>query len=341
MSALCGVSTSLALGDARKRPAHGITLIEVLVVISIIGMLMSLLLPAVQASRETARRAQCQNNLKQQSLAILNMQTATGRYPTAGWGAWWVGDPDRASGIHQPGGWIYCSLPYLERSDLRHMGQSQLLADRKKSLAQVLQIPVSLFNCPSRRRAARYDVHYPYAKSPLESASVTAVARSDYAANAGDQSRCEVYNWGGPKTLADGDDPKFVWPDVSDHTGICFLRSQITPAHVRDGTSHTYLIGEKHLFAADYETGANHGDDWSMYTGYQDDICRCGGSAPVPDYLFTKDTCRFGSAHPSGWGAAFCDGSVRWLSFDIDPIIHRRLANRADRKPVDDAAIGL
>jgi hypothetical protein len=116
------------------------------------------------------------------------------------------------------------------------------------------------------------------------------------------------------------------------------LRSQVKSAQIRDGLTQMYLIGEKWLDAADYATGANHGDDWSMYTGYQDDICRCGYRPPVSDFS-PGDTCRFGSAHPGIWNAAFCDGRVRSLSLDIDPNVHRLLANRADQKPIDDAAL--
>lgn len=318
---------------------RGVTLLELLVAISIIGMLMSLLLPAVQQAREAGRRTLCQNNLKQQSLAMQNLESAQGTWPTAGWGAWWVGDPDRASGTRQPGGWIYCILPYLERRDLRNFGHGQQLKQKKASIAQVLQIPVGLFNCPTRRRAEAYAVYYSYAVTPLESGPVHAVARSDYAANAGGQSRCEVHLWGGPTTLAEGDDPKFPWPDVSDHNGVCYLRSQVRPAQVFDGLSHTYLLGEKHLVITGYETGVDHGDDWSMYTGYQDDICRCGYRPPVDDHAVVADRCRFGSAHPSGWNAAFCDGGVRFMSFDIDPAIHRHLANRADGQMIDESKL--
>lgn len=318
---------------------RGFTLIEMLVAISIVGMLMSLLLPAVQQAREAGRRTQCQNNLRQQSIAILNIQSATGCFPTAGWGPWWIGDPDRGTGLQQPGGWVYCTLPYLERTDLRHFGEGQPLLYKQKSLALLMGMPINAFNCPTRRRAEPYPISRPYATQPYNAAAAGSAARADYAANAGDQSRCEVLNWGGPRSLKEGDDPRFPWPDVSDHTGVSYLRSQIPPAAIRDGLSRTYLLGEKWLDAADYATGASHGDDWSMYTGYQDDICRCGYRPPISDFSF-GDTCRFGSAHPAIWNAAFCDGRVRGLSFDIEPRVHRLLANRADQQPIDDGLLG-
>ncbi len=320
----------------RIRRRRAMTLIELLVAISIVAMLMSLLLPAVQQAREAGRRMQCQNNLKQQSLALLNIEAASGALPTAGWGARWIGDPDRAAGAAQPGGWIYCALPYLERSDLRGLGQGLPLAQRRNALAQLVAMPMNVFNCPSRRRAQAYPIAYAYATQPFDSAEVTAAARSDYAANAGDQTRCEVPSWPGPLSLSEGDESSFPWPDVSDHTGVCYLRSHVQPAEIRDGLSRTYLVGEKYLDAASYESGESHGDDWSMYTGYQDDICRCAFHPPVSD-SWPADTCRFGSAHPNVWNVAFCDGHVRALNFEIDLKLHRSLANRADGQAFDES----
>lgn len=322
----------------RLRHRAGLTLMELLVAVSIIGMLTALLLPAVQASRESARRTQCVNHLHQQSLAAIQFATASGYYPTGGWGGAWVGDPDRAAGRIQPGGWIYCLLPYVERRDLRQMGAGQSFGAKEKSLARLLPYAISIFNCPTRRAAVPYAVTYVPAITPRMTAPVGLAARSDYAANAGGQKRCEINDYSGPKSLAQGDDPKFAWPDVSDHNGVCYLRSEIAPASVFDGLSHTYLIAEKYLSAGNYETGMDRSDDWSMYTGYQNDICRCAYDTPRMD-ASSRETCRFGSAHPDGWNAAFCDGSVHRLSYAIDGAIHRRLGDRHDAQPIDDALI--
>src|SRR5687768_4642654 len=98
---------------------HGFTLVELLVVIAIIGVLIALLLPAVQAAREASRRSQCQNHLKQLSLAGMNFEGANGALPSGGWGWHWMGDPDAGYDKNQPGSWVYSLLPYLEQSGVR------------------------------------------------------------------------------------------------------------------------------------------------------------------------------------------------------------------------------
>ena len=104
----------------RRRRAF--TLVELLVVITIIGILIALLLPAVQQAREAARRAQCSNNLKQASLAMLQHEEKYKFLPTGGWGWFWVGLPDRGMGKTQPGGWLYCILPFIEQQPLYDLG---------------------------------------------------------------------------------------------------------------------------------------------------------------------------------------------------------------------------
>ncbi|MEM9658365.1 MAG: DUF1559 domain-containing protein, partial [Planctomycetota bacterium] len=101
----------------RFRPS-GLTLVELLVVVAIIGVLAALLLPTVQSAREPGRRAQCKNNLKQLTLGCLNHASTLGHFPTGGWGHAWVGDADRGFGRGQSGGWLYNVSPFLEQQHL-------------------------------------------------------------------------------------------------------------------------------------------------------------------------------------------------------------------------------
>ena len=144
---------------------HGFTLVELLVVITIIGILIALLLPAVQAAREAARLVQCQNNLKQLGLAMLNFEQASKRFPPGGWGYNWPTDADRGNDIEQPGSWLYNILPHLEQLPLSQLGsdgQPNLWTPTQLAgIAQVLQTPLSVMNCPTRRKAVVYpNIYY-------------------------------------------------------------------------------------------------------------------------------------------------------------------------------------
>ena len=150
-----------------------------MVVITIIGILIGLLLPAVQAAREAARQLQCQNNLKQLGLAALNHESATGRLPTGGWLWIWIGDPDRGNDHRQPGGWIYNLLPYLEQQPLHDLqaGKGVGSPERLAAATQMIQTPLSVMNCPTRRPAVPYPV---WADSAYYVSHVFAVQLHEY-----------------------------------------------------------------------------------------------------------------------------------------------------------------
>ena len=305
-----------------QRVWHGFTLVEVLVVISIIGMLMAMLLPAVQASREAARANTCKNNLRQMGLALLNHESALKRFPSGGWGYRWYGDPDRGTGLPQPGGWLFSILPYVERRDLASFGAAQTGAAKLQAIAQVNQTPVSLFNCPSRRSLATYpfDIQWP----PRNAASMTSAAKSDYAINGGDY---QLFSRSGPPDYAHADDTAYVWPDTSKGTGVCYVHALVSIDQVRDGTSLTYLAGEKNVAWGMLDQG----DDQGLYVGYDSDNTRWTTIKwpPAPDGATPKYQ-QFGSSHPAVCQFAFCDGSIHEISYAIDPEIHRRLGNRQD-----------
>ncbi len=98
-----------------RRQRSAFTLVELLVVIAIIGILVALLLPAIQAAREAARRNTCTNQIKQIALGFITHQEANKTYPTGGWGWGWCGDPDRGFKRQQPAGGRLISCPTSRR----------------------------------------------------------------------------------------------------------------------------------------------------------------------------------------------------------------------------------
>jgi prepilin-type processing-associated H-X9-DG protein len=314
------------------------------VVISIIGILVMLLMPAVNSARESARRAQCKNNLYQMGRAALQHESKLGFYPSGGWGWCWVGQPNRGYTHRQPGGWVYNILPFLDQQPLHDNGNAPD-GDPVQMLAamQLIQTTLSMTNCPSRRKAVLYPMQggaYPNNAK----AGATSVARGDYAACVGsNQSNSEYF--GGPGSYSDGDN--ITWsswhtPPVvaatSAPNGVCFEKSEVKAAQITDGTSNTFLFGEKYLSPDDYFGGGNYpAENENMYTGQDNDNYRIttAGNPPLRDRPGYTSTLEFGSPHATGVNFVFCDGSVHLISYGIDQTTYSNLGSRNDMQAVD------
>ena len=345
----------------------GFTLVELLVVIAIIGILVALLLPAIQAAREAARRNQCTNNLKQIALGALNHESTHKHFPSAGLGGKWVGDPNFGYGKLQPGGVFYNILPFIEEQQLHDMGlglgTTSGDAARKAIFAQRAPMTVKALMCPSRRSLVPYPnidktsgAALPISFKNQDDAALN--ARSDYAANIGD-AKDDTFPGGNYSPEQIKTDPNFenIYINVScrwfakDATGVFTMNSFNRIKSIQDGLSKTYAFGEKYLRADAYENGWESGDDANLYEGLDRDNLRwargkhtipangpypaenVGDIPPFQDSLQDHDNA-FGSAHAGVCLMSMCDGSVHGISFDIDPQMHGRLGNRKDGESV-------
>ena len=293
------------------------TLVELLVVIAIIGILMSLLLPAVQAAREAARRMQCQNNLKQIGLASHNFESAYKTLPPA-----FIGD--NSEPLSSWATWNALLLPYLEGGNQYNLYDIHYKIDAQPVAAYQTQPPTYL--CPSR----------PPAVLSVNDFATPGGALTDYAASFG---TAALYTNSVGAII-----PAIPSSITTDSTGKPYLakwKAQIRFADLTDGTSNTTIFGEKHIRPNSLR-GKN--EDRSAFSGVRNTHRRMMGSynngaevrplLPANAQTPALANSSFGSAHAGVCQFALGDGSVQTLSNTTDIVVLTRLATRNDGQSV-------
>ncbi|MCA9183416.1 MAG: DUF1559 domain-containing protein [Planctomycetales bacterium] len=332
----------------RTKFRRGFTLVELLVVIAIIGVLVGLLLPAVQAAREAARRMSCSNNLKQLGLAMHNFADVHKTFPARK-----VADSPYGAAT-----WAVTILPFLEQSngynlwDLRKGYSDQddtstISPTEQTDAARQVRVPA--YTCPSRRDGSQLSIMETGQGGILGTGGQQARFHKpgsvgDYAGNVG--------TFGAPNSNGD---IQGIWWSTSANgvlvrgtqrpggSGTDPVQSQVTFGSITDGTSNTFLIGEKHvpqvgLYHVNYGDSSIYNGYWIPYSGrlagFEDPIAlgpndvSLSSSAGI--YADSIQARRFGSWHPGVCGFVLCDGSVHHISNSLDGTTLERLAKRSD-----------
>ncbi|MCI0333490.1 MAG: DUF1559 domain-containing protein [Planctomycetes bacterium] len=339
---------------------------------------MALLLPAIQAAREAARRSQCKNNLKNIGLAIQNFHDTYKQFPTGGTYPWtnienYLQDtPTQPNPLLRKGppngplkqgiGWMYQILPYLEEGALKNIVRQQDLQ----------QNTIPLYTCPSRR-------------APTKSPS-TGISLVDYAGATAGPSRSEIANdttfadylskpfdhrkeifWG--CIICDAGLPTAAFVTAMNNAGtpIQFrgiiqrtdwqvdfnlssggkhngFTKKVSFAQIPDGASKTLLVAEKRVRPSTYDIG-EVSDDRGWADGWDFDHLRScmfpveqDGELPKDGFEFAY---HFGSAHSVGINALFADGSVHFIAYGVDQETFNRLGHRHDGEVIDQGGLGI
>jgi prepilin-type N-terminal cleavage/methylation domain-containing protein/prepilin-type processing-associated H-X9-DG protein len=325
----------LARVSHRWSPRKGFTLIELLVVIAIIAILIGLLVPAVQKVREAAARAQCENNLKQIATAVHAYHDVHKFLP-----------PSRIA-RDAYATWPVLIMPFIEQDPLYKLFDITQGYSTWSAAAREATVP--LFFCPSRRS--------PMVSPASENGGPNgglAGACGDYGCCSGDGASRNNARAGangamvngqvldpagpGPQSGNDALDQPNANPPVLPLIPIRRFGSYTKLQTIRDGTSNTFLIGEKHVRPDAF--GRSAMGDEAYYSGLSyDSAQRVAGPSyrlalGPTDSNTSHQQDIFGSTHIGYVNFAFCDGSVRSISTNIDGTNLGRLANRDDGQPI-------
>jgi len=309
------------------RRTPGFTLVELLVVIAIIGILIALLLPAVQAARESARRTQCVSNLKQLALAMHGHADSKGYFPHSHYN--YIDSTDTSTGPYLGKNnrrcWFHDMLPYIEQTTLYEPFDSFMATAGGDALAfKQLQSIVPTFVCPSDSLSPKLETFWGGLGTPNQgfSGNLIVCVGNDY------------FNRG-PLSPAHLNSAKL--------NGVFFAHSKVKFADITDGTTNTALASElilstdigSHDIRGRYYNPAHGGVVFSTRvtpnTLVPDRFNWCSNT-PVPaapcTYTATDMFVSARSYHPGGVNFGLADGSVRFVINYIDPAVYKALGSR-------------
>jgi prepilin-type N-terminal cleavage/methylation domain-containing protein/prepilin-type processing-associated H-X9-DG protein len=324
--------------SAAKNPRTAFTLVELLVVITIIGILIALLLPAVQAAREAARRTQCSNSLKQLGLGLLNHENAKGAFPPGG-------DFSPAGGLGCS--WMVRILPYCEQDNIyakldmagKNSSSGSIGYDNSVNIPLLTNVIFNFLKCPSSP-VPNTSTEFPAdaiagagEQTPLQDPSYTGISGGGFPPPTGEYKSTTKLSWGGGNYLSNG--------------GELIRNVPVRAADIRDGLSNTMIVGEQSDWCIDPTTSA------IKYCGSAGGLGFCIG--PYRADTWNRDfnvTCVINavgeqsynavgvagsgqnrpilSSHPGGAHVLMCDGSVTFLSKSVNIYTLYNLANRDD-----------
>ncbi len=309
----------------------GFTLVELLVVIAIIGILVGLLLPAVQSAREAARRMQCSNNLKQQGLALHNYESTYKKFP--------MGNVVRVNVVPPRGdGWTWHSriLPYLEQTALYNrvsivMGSESGTQNSPEQVLAGKTTRLSFFQCPSHPDGVMSSSKNGYQVSNYNAVCGTTTFNNDQADEASDL----AYRGNGMFYL----NSNIGFGEVSDGTSNTFLIAEVQDEIGGTNTSRTPNSSRKP--GGDRKYNFSSGGDGNPPTDVSEYLIGMETDDPInantrdANGHFTGDGEYAGSYHVGGAQFVLTDGSVRFVSQNINMTIYRALATRAGGEVVN------